>query len=375
MTTIIQVTHQTDSCNDPPSRSRPEYMIAQYLEQVCTTITVTMPYKSILGNIITRERFPTFVEGVLFKYYGIKDDCDADNEHQIMGWYWTDLLCKTETKSVLAVCLQGKPTWEKYDDSTCSGSHMSYPLVSSCQKPVITGEMTSGLLSPGTIYEYVSVSCNGGARIPALPPSPDPYKVISPVNIPFCFAATELVMTKLNGPMAIDKVKVGDMILAYNSKYDKFQFSTVVVIPHDMTSQLRIEMNLITTESNKSLQLSNDHFLLSCNNQLITAANVIIGNCIRTIDGNESVIGNELVVVDSVTTLVVDDSDYLVVGSMIASPFAVNHWFGNVYYTPHRLMYSIFPNFMKSEVVKILNKFIGDSLVTLSTHLVEICLM
>ena len=48
--------------SDP--KQRREYMIAQYLpEQKCTTITLTQPYQSILGNIITKDRFPSFNEG------------------------------------------------------------------------------------------------------------------------------------------------------------------------------------------------------------------------------------------------------------------------------------------------------------------------
>ena len=47
------------------AKDRKEYMVAQYLpEQKCTTITLTQPYQSILGNIITRDRFPSFNEGM-----------------------------------------------------------------------------------------------------------------------------------------------------------------------------------------------------------------------------------------------------------------------------------------------------------------------
>ena len=50
---------------DIVSKNRKEYMIAQYLpDQKCSTITLTQPYQSILGNIITKDRFPSFNEGM-----------------------------------------------------------------------------------------------------------------------------------------------------------------------------------------------------------------------------------------------------------------------------------------------------------------------
>ena len=50
---------------DIVSKNRKEYMIAQYLpDQKCSTITLTQPYQSVLGNIITKDRFPSFNEGM-----------------------------------------------------------------------------------------------------------------------------------------------------------------------------------------------------------------------------------------------------------------------------------------------------------------------
>ena len=67
-------------------------------------------------------------------------------------------------------------------------------------------EICLGLLTPGLLYDYVSISCAGGEITPKLPPLPDPYPVNSPVNIPWCIAASEQVLSRKRGYIPISEV-------------------------------------------------------------------------------------------------------------------------------------------------------------------------
>ena len=88
-------------------------MVAQFIEGICTTKTTTLPYRSILGTakLLT---FPSFNEGVLYKYYGTQPDCNDNTDLNVAGWYWSDLLCKTFSRSILNVCSEGTSTYQKY---------------------------------------------------------------------------------------------------------------------------------------------------------------------------------------------------------------------------------------------------------------------
>ena len=93
------------------------FVVAQFLDTACDTSTITEPYQSILGNILTSTSpgsndFPSFTEGVLYTYYGTAKDCldDTMNEETVAGFYWTDLFCKhnsryVKNKSYTMICI------------------------------------------------------------------------------------------------------------------------------------------------------------------------------------------------------------------------------------------------------------------------------
>lgn len=134
----------------------------------------------------------------------------------------------------------------------------------------------------------------------------------------------------------ISDVIIGDRILSYSPLKDKFLFSSVIAIPHERNNKIN-EFQHITTINNQSVKMTSFHLIpiIDCNtNNIITispAKDIIVGQCIKTIKGKSKVITNKIVVDFGIYTVVTEE-EFIVVNNIVASPFAVNHFFVNKYY-------------------------------------------
>ena len=184
MTNIVKVSYEISgdtTCSEVAPlaiyKDTRTYLVAQFTENVCTTKTATSPYKSILGTAYATV-FPSFSNGILYKYYGTSADCTKDTGKNLAGIYWTDFNCKTWSRSIETFCYLGKASYNKFTDSTCSGkSPVAHSISSSCSIPVRTGTLENGYLASGTLYDYLHITCLGGLPPPVIQPSPydDPY--------------------------------------------------------------------------------------------------------------------------------------------------------------------------------------------------------
>ena len=121
-----------------------------------------------------------------------------------------------------------------------------------------------------------------------------------------CFAGSETVAMEFGEVVPISSVRVGDRILAANAA-GELSFSDVIAVPHAENS---IDANFIQigTTDGKSLKLTPEHLIPagSCdsNFDIIPAGEVVIGSCLRTIDGFEVVNSIELVKSSGIYTVV-----------------------------------------------------------------------
>jgi hypothetical protein len=172
--TNIVMTHyehpgdSTCSIEDLDTRT---YHIAQFTENLCQTKTATLPYRSVLGTS-TATVYPSFSNGIVYKYYGTTNDCKKDTERNLAGIFWTDFNCKTASRSIKPFCYLGEASYNKYTDNTCSGaSPIVHPIESSCDKPVRTGFFQYGFLAHGLLYDYLAIECMGGLPPPVIRPT------------------------------------------------------------------------------------------------------------------------------------------------------------------------------------------------------------
>ena len=164
-----------------------------------------------------------------------------------------------------------------------------------------------------------------------------------------CFAGSETVLLESGESRALSLVQVGDRVLAANSQHDTM-FSEVIFIPHGANTESAVFVHL-TTASSRDVKMTPDHILPSgaCGTPLplVYASEVSVGDCIRTVSGEEEVLKIESVVGEGVYTIVTNE-EYIVVNSIITSSFGGNHMMANLYYNVHRLVYAIAPNILTS---------------------------
>ena len=265
------------------------------------------------------------------------------------------------------------PAYNKYETSDCTGYHEVKPLRSSCLQPVVSGEVETGLLASGTLYEYVRIECFGGDVTPVQPPSPKAYPVVSPVYIPICFAASETLLTLNRGVVFISEIKTGDKVFGYNSYTDTFEYSSVVAVPHDRNNDRYLFTEITIHNSSKSIRLSPNHLMLTCDQEdkkgvLKQASEMKINDCVKTLYGSASIVSLALVEGEGAYTIVTE-ADYLVVNEFVVSPFSVSHHVGDAYYSIHRWLYKHFgSNIVASDSMTKFNSIVADGAIAITNR-------
>ena len=83
------------------------------------------------------------------------------------------------------------------------------------------------------------------------------------------------------------------------------------------------------------------------------------GNCIQTVNGKSEVFSNEIAVREGLYTIITE-VEYIVVNDVVASPFAVNHYFTNKYYDILRLIHKYAPFLSHCSLMKSVHTVAND---------------
>ena len=183
-----------------------------------------------------------------------------------------------------------------------------------------------------------------------------------------CFAGDEVVLLESGHSMLIQDVQVGNRILA-SSRAGELSFSTVIAVPHKK-NKYKAEFVEISTSSGHQVRMSVRHLLLAgqCDQKgfsLLPATMVDVGTCVITQDGKaEQVISSSRVVGTGIYSLVAEE-ELVVVGGIVASPFAVNHAIPSTFYDTYRLIYKFFPDLFRYVWFKNAHGYFSDVLIAL----------
>jgi len=164
-----------------------------------------------------------------------------------------------------------------------------------------------------------------------------------------CFSGSSEVTMESGAIKQISDVVVGDRVLAYSSKTQSAVFSDVVAVPHAKNNNVA-EFVQITTESGKTIKMTSEHLIQSCNG-LVAASKIASGSCVVTVDGQENVSTVDKVVEEGLYTVVTGE-ELVVINKIVASPFAVNHFIPNMFYNFHRFMFGLLPNFLSTKMME-----------------------
>ena len=166
-----------------------------------------------------------------------------------------------------------------------------------------------------------------------------------------CFSANETILLESGEYVPIHTIRVGDRVLA-SDKFGKMSYSDVIAIPHGQ-NEIESEFIQITTTTNKTIQLTPDHFILARENEfspftLKTASKVNIGDSLYTVDGAEYVQSISSLTLKGIYTIVTKE-EYVVVSGFVASPFAVSHLIPHLFYDAFRVLYTFAPAVVKND--------------------------
>lgn len=183
-----------------------------------------------------------------------------------------------------------------------------------------------------------------------------------------CFAGSETLLLESGETVTFSEVQMGDRVQVMDST-GSFKFSEISYLPHKQNEQVA-KFVLLETAS-RSLKASPAHLLVAgeCGSklELTRAEDVAVGACLFTVNGQEQVSASSLVDATGIFTAVTQDPNgIIVVNGVVASSFAVNHWFPNAYYNFHRVMYNILPSWlMKNAAAADVNMAVGNMVNTI----------
>jgi len=176
-----------------------------------------------------------------------------------------------------------------------------------------------------------------------------------------CFSGDDTLTLESGEAKRLSEVAIGDKVQTADAN-GVLSFSEVVALPHAANNKLASFVN-VATASGKSVKATKMHLLQQCDGSLAYAGSLAVGDCLRTVDGDEAVAAVSMTIAEGIYTAVTNN-EFLVVNGIVASPFAVTHGLTNAYYNVHRLVAKVLPSALKSPLVLAANAFLGGAFLT-----------
>jgi Hint module len=174
-----------------------------------------------------------------------------------------------------------------------------------------------------------------------------------------CFAGSETLHLESGVVRAISNVRVGDRVLSADCA-GRTSYSDLVFVPHRANSDDALFTH-ITTASGRDIKMTPGHIILAgpCHSSaplpLTYASLVSVGDCVMRVSHEDMVSTVETVQGKGMYTVVTKE-EYVVVNSIIASPFAANHMLANLYYDIHRFVYASAPSYLNNAALHSANE-------------------
>lgn len=134
-----------------------------------------------------------------------------------------------------------------------------------------------------------------------------------------CFHGNGTVLLESGASKRLSEVNIGDRIKTSDDK-GGFSFSLVATLPHKKNTELAAFLTL-TTETKKAVDMTSDHFIPKCDKEIVTAGKLVVGDCVLTIDGKETLIDITTTEKSGVYTAVTENK-FIVVDGVVASPYS-----------------------------------------------------
>lgn len=311
----------------------------------CNAAFSTANLPIVLGAVSTTYIAPPSTAGTLEVFYSTSACSASGAVTAPLGWVFSPFnscLSAPSGSYTVQSCSSTGASYTGYASATCTGSGAASSLTISSG----TCLANNGNSLQDSYANVVFVLGAGGSIITcqAAAPAPAPSPSSSSST---CFAGSEVVHLESGETKSIADVIVGDSIKVFSTDTKDTLFSEVIAVPHGRNSIIT-DFQHIVTEHGSDIKLTADHLLPAgaCDMSelpLSRSADVILGNCIQTVNGQEIVSSNTVTQGEGVYTVVTEKGDYIIVNNVVASPFAVNHALANAFYAMHRWVYAVAP--------------------------------
>jgi hypothetical protein len=137
-----------------------------------------------------------------------------------------------------------------------------------------------------------------------------------------CFHGNGAVQLESGPARRFADVKVGDRILTCNTcdSREDFSFSEVTKLPHATNNEPATFLTLTIGE--KTVDMTHDHHIPRCDGRVVAASELVLGDCLLTIDGKETLLEVTPSSKTGVYTAIPKENNYIVVNGIVASPYS-----------------------------------------------------
>merc|ERR1719223_863194 len=134
-----------------------------------------------------------------------------------------------------------------------------------------------------------------------------------------CFHGSGTVLLESGLSKRLSELSLGERIKTSDGQ-GGFSFNPVLTLPHANNSEPAAFLTL-TTETGKKVDMTSDHFIPKCNQEQVTAGELVVGDCLLTVDGKETLLEISSTAKNGVYTAITQDK-FIVVDGIVASPFS-----------------------------------------------------
>jgi len=154
--------------------------------------------------------------------------------------------------------------------------------------------------------------------LPTQEPTPQPAQQPT-LNNGACFHGNGTVLLQSGQSKRISGLSIGDIIQTGDAK-GKISFFPITNLPHANNNEPAAFVTL-NTETGKKVDMTSDHYIPKCDLKVVTAGELVVGDCLFTVDGKETLVEISWTVKSGVYTAATEEK-FIVVNGVVASPFS-----------------------------------------------------
>jgi len=134
-----------------------------------------------------------------------------------------------------------------------------------------------------------------------------------------CFHGNGTVLLQSGKSKPFSELTIGEFVKTYDAE-GKFSFSPIKTLPHANNHEPAAFLTL-KTETGKEVDMTSDHYIPKCDLKVVTAGELVVGDCLLTADGKETLMEISWTEKYGVYTAVTENQ-FIVVDGVVASPFS-----------------------------------------------------